>query len=279
MLSVKIPMRRRAAWEHWVLLLSDVHFDSIKCDRELLQKHLKEAKNRAASIVSTGDFFDLMQGKLDPRQAKDALREEYLAENYLDAVIDDAAAFLRPYADYIVMMGDGNHETSVRKRLETCPTSRLLQELCGGRKHKIAHGHYAGWLRFNFVEERGPQRYQSLLHYHHGSGLKSKMSHHRRGMICPDADIFTYGHFHEFWFDYVARYRLSADNVVRQDSQLHLGIPGYKDDVKEGAGGWAIEKNLAPQPRGAWWLRYRLDQGRIDGKNACRLVVEPHVCR
>jgi hypothetical protein len=248
-------MRRRADWEHWLLILSDVHFDSVKCDRELLTKHLDQAKERCASIISTGDFFDLMQGKLDPRQAKDELREEYMGGDYLDLVIDDAAEFLRPYAPYFLMMGDGNHETSVRRRVETCPTSRLLQALCGGTKHKIKHGHYAGWLQMQF---KGESRafFTINLHYHHGSGLKSKVSHHRRGMICPDAHIMTYGHYHECWFDMLARYRIDHCGVIRQDKQLHLGIPGYKDDVKEGAGGWAIEKNLAPQPRGAWWVRF-----------------------
>ena len=51
------------------LFLSDVHFDSTHCDRDLLTKHLDEALAMNASVLVFGDWFDLMQGMYDPRRS------------------------------------------------------------------------------------------------------------------------------------------------------------------------------------------------------------------
>jgi UDP-2,3-diacylglucosamine pyrophosphatase LpxH len=261
-LGVTLPLTRNSKWCYWILLLSDVHYDSIKCKRELLKSHLDLALEREAGIVSTGDFFDLMQGKLDPRQAKDEIRPEYCNVHYLDSVLDDAMVFLEPYAQNIIMMSDGNHETAIKKRYETCPTSRLLHDLNRhNKKNKIAHGAYAGWLRYKFKESGSGNRPAFLKHhhYHHGTGQKAKTAHHRRAMVCPDADILSYGHYHTWWSDIVARYRINRSGTIVHDTQLHLGIPGYKDDVKQGADGWAVEKGnftFMPKACGAWWLKF-----------------------
>ena len=58
--------------EHKFLLMSDIHIDSRKCDRALLKKHLDQAKAEGAGVFIFGDLFDAMQGKYDPRSAKNA---------------------------------------------------------------------------------------------------------------------------------------------------------------------------------------------------------------
>ena len=45
-----------------VLLLSDIHWDNPKCDRELLKRHLDQAKEIGADVLLNGDTFCLMQG-------------------------------------------------------------------------------------------------------------------------------------------------------------------------------------------------------------------------
>lgn len=59
---VDVPVKQRADWEWWLLLTSDHHLDSPKCNRELLKRHLQEAVNRNAGIHFNGDVLDLMQG-------------------------------------------------------------------------------------------------------------------------------------------------------------------------------------------------------------------------
>ena len=84
----------------YVLILSDVHYDSKNCDRAMLTKHLKQAQERGAKVFLNGDFLDLMGGKYDPRNTlPGGLRPEYRGTDYFDLVIEDAVEFLKPYKD------------------------------------------------------------------------------------------------------------------------------------------------------------------------------------
>jgi hypothetical protein len=109
----------------WVLILSDVHFDSKHCDRALLTQHLEQARVRGARVFLNGDFLDCMGGKYDPRNTlPGGLRPEYRGQDYFDLVIQDAARFLEPYKDLLTIYAQGNHETNVRKRQHTDPSKR-----------------------------------------------------------------------------------------------------------------------------------------------------------
>ena len=47
-----IEYKRNKNWEHWVLLSSDHHWDSKKCDRDLMDYHLKQAQDRNADVTA-----------------------------------------------------------------------------------------------------------------------------------------------------------------------------------------------------------------------------------
>lgn len=97
-------------WSQSYLLLADVHFDNPHCRRDILMRLLNQARARNAGILVFGDWFCAMQGRWDPRANKESLRPEHRTGNYLDALVDSSLELLEPYADLIVMMGDGNHE-------------------------------------------------------------------------------------------------------------------------------------------------------------------------
>ena len=102
-------------WERWILVLSDVHFDSPACDRDMLKRLLQTAVKRDAMIINNGDWYDLCQGRTDPRQDKSRLRSNLAATAYFDEVIDETAAFLCDEipgaAERFVLWGGGNHLT------------------------------------------------------------------------------------------------------------------------------------------------------------------------
>ena len=79
-------------WERWILVLSDVHFDSPSCDRVMLKRLLQTAVKRDAMIINNGDWYDLCQGRTDPRQDKSRLRSNLAATAYFDECIDDTSA-------------------------------------------------------------------------------------------------------------------------------------------------------------------------------------------
>ena len=67
---IRIDGEASRDWEQWILLTGDRHFDSPYSRRDLQRKHLEEARERGAPVIDIGDFFDLMQGKHDPRASK-----------------------------------------------------------------------------------------------------------------------------------------------------------------------------------------------------------------
>ena len=49
-----------------LLFISDVHYDSVKCDRSLLHRHLEEARRIGAGVFIFGDLFDVMFNGIEP---------------------------------------------------------------------------------------------------------------------------------------------------------------------------------------------------------------------
>lgn len=255
--------------EQWFLLQSDVHWDNPHCDRALLDKHWKLAKERNAPILDNGDFFCAMQGKWDKRANKNDLRPEHQSADYLDALVRTAADALEPYKSLLTMRGQGNHETGVLKRHETNLTERLVERL-KMRGAPAVLGGYSGYVVFDVIY-RGTRRYPVKLHYHHGYGgggpvTRGVIQTNRQAVYLADADLIWTGHTHDQWAVPIARVRLNNENTrIEHTRQLHFRTPGYKEEYQDGFGGWHIERGGPPKPVGAAWLKlYRPDNETVD---------------
>ena len=245
-------------WQEF-LFISDVHFDASKCDRELLDDHLRQAQKKGAAVFIFGDWFDLMQGKWDPRGNYSDLRPEYKSINYLDAVIDDTIEYLTKYKDIIRFLGRGNHETNVEKRMHTSPLDRVAAVLRerGGDCHV---GGYTGWLQFGELRtNKGERRARgrSNVHYHHGFGGNAPRS---KGVLrvdidqmqFPDAAVLLRGHTHQKWYVPVTVDRLSSAGTPYQDTVHHVQMGSYKL-LGDRFAGWAVEKGFNTPRLGGWW--------------------------
>lgn len=245
-----------------VLLQSDVHWDNPKCDRDLFESHLEEAREHDAPIVDAGDFFCAMQGKWDKRSNKNDLRPEHRRADYLDALVSTAADALRPYGDLLTVRGDGNHETAIVKRHETSLTERLVERLKAQGSTTVQRGGYSGFIVFELVTCKA-QRMPVKLHYLHGHGgggpvTRGVIQSNRHAVYMADADIVLTGHTHDAWMVPIARVRLNADNSkIDHANQYHVSTPGYKEEWGDGYGGWHVERGGPPKPVGAAWLTFR----------------------
>jgi hypothetical protein len=251
-------------WEQWILLRSDVHHDNPKCDWKLEKKHLDEAKDRNALIIDNGDLFCAMQGKWDKRGSKDSIRPEHSEGNYLDALVNTAAEFYRPYAKNFILLGRGNHETAIRSRHETDLTDRLAHELkreCSD----VLSGGYGGFVRFHFDSGKSTSR---VLYHYHGTGgggpvTRGTIQTSRIAVFTPDADIVLTGHTHDSWTLPIQRQRISNRGKIYHDEQYHVRVAGYKDAWGDGSHGWEVEKMLGPKPKDAAWLRFYFENKEI----------------
>lgn len=235
-----------------VYLLSDVHFDSVACDRFVLKAHLDKALEEDALIIIGGDWFDAMQGRFDPRRNMDELRPEYRTEKYFDVVVERSAEFLHPYAKNIVAVTQGNHELAIRKNSNTDLVDRLVFYLRLNGSKAVAGG-WRGWFRFLLKAQK---RGSSLkLYYSHGGGgaaapvTRGVISTNRQAVHEPDADIVWNGHTHTAYILPIVRERLSAHGKVYNDVGWFVRTPGYKRDwyLQDG---YSSQKGFGPNPIG-----------------------------
>jgi len=250
------------------LLISDVHFDSVKCHRELLKRHLDEARRTDAGIFVFGDWFDLMQGMYDPRRSYSGLRPEYKSITYLDDVIEDSIEFLQPYKEQLKFFGRGNHETNIEKRLSTSPLDRLVRGLQG----TAVAGSYSGWICFRM--DNANHRGNVMLHFHHGYGGNAPRS---KGVLnvdidqkeWPDADVIVSGHTHQKWYVPVAVERINQALRPYEATVHHLKLGSYKQ--LDRFAGWEVEKGFAQPRLGGWWMTLNMDRRRRDGGRLCSI--------
>lgn len=273
-----------AGWEQWFLLLADAHWDSVSCARDLLDRHLKEARVKQARIMIFGDWFDAMQGRFDPRRSMDELRPEYRSENYYDLLVKYSYEYLKEYADLIDVFTDGNHELAVLKNANTNPLDNLIFGLRTATGANIIHGGYGGWVRF--VPVITSVQFQSInLKYFHGAGAEAPVTRgviqtNRQAVYLPDADIVVNGHNHNSYWVPIARERISHRGKQYIDIQHHVRTPGYKNEYGDGSSGWAVTKGMVPKPIGAVWMRMWFDAANNDRNHNGEIKLQfiPDVC-
>lgn len=237
------------------LLISDIHLDNPKCQRQLLAKHLDECRQRKGHVLMFGDVLCLMQGKKDRRGSKGDIRPEHLGSNYFDLVFRESADFLKPWSDIILMAGDGNHETAVINNQEIDPLENVVR-LMRDYGSKIEHMGYQGFVRFSFRQAEGHTR-RCTLFFHHGAwgGIVTKgtMGGGRYAQIAPDADVLINGHNHERSIVAHPCYRINEVGQGWVEQRWHLQTGTYKQEFG-GTGGWAVERIVMPKSLGGIWL-------------------------
>ena len=245
-------------WEETkVLLISDLHWDNPKCDRELLKKHLDQAVKGNHDILINGDLFCLMQGAYDPRKSKSDIRPEHNSANYFDAIINTAVDWFAPYAHLIKLVGYGNHETAILKRQETDIIERFVTLLNYKTGSAIQVGGYGGWIRYQFNDGSNTQSFK--IKYMHGFGgggavTRGTIQHNRMSVNVEGADAIWMGHVHEdYEMTYTVEELTNKDTVMLRDI-LMIRTSAYKEEYGDGSKGWHIERGASPKPIGGRWL-------------------------
>ena len=266
-----------------VALLSDLHWDNPKCDRELLKKHLDYCLENQILVMLNGDTFCLMQGKFDPRRSKKDIRPEHNKANYLDAVIEDAVEWFAPYADILTVVGYGNHETGIIRNVETDPLQRFVDLLNYKCKSNVITGGYGGWLIVNvFPKENHNGCVSTKIKYYHGSGgggvvTKGALNLTRALELAEGFDVFTMGHIHENASRNDVRELLNTNGGKCQIElkQIHMAITGtYKEEYGEGFMGFHVERGAPPKPVGGRILHIYIDRIRNDGKDNLTKIID-----
>jgi len=245
-----------------VAMLSDLHWDNPKCDRDLLKKHLDWCNENQIPVIINGDFFCLMEGRGDNRRSRN-VRPEHSNTRYLDSIVETAVEWFAPYSDIIKVIGYGNHETGVIKYQETDLLRRFVDLLNYKCKSDVQVGGYGGWIiiKQNFY---GTIQGSTKIKYYHGSGgggvvTKGALNLTRALEMYEDMDVFTMGHIHENSSRNDVRECLNVHSKTGysvKQKNIHLMLTGtYKEEYGEGAYGWHVERGAPPKPLGGRILK------------------------
>jgi len=211
-----------------LLLMSDLHIDSVYCNRELLTKHLNMAKKDDMKVIINGDLFDAMQGRYDPRRSAKELKAIYKDDAYFDTLVADATRFLMPYKEQIVLMAYGNHEEGVIRNSGTDILRRVADEL------GVTVGGYKGFIRFLFRREGGGGGRNSFtIHYNHGTSgsapvTKGMLESFRSLVTVRDADLLIYGHLHTNYIHYDTVEGLTNSGNLVYNKIASVRLPSYQ---------------------------------------------------
>lgn len=266
-----------------IALLSDLHWDNPKCDRELLKNHLDYCLEHDIKVMLNGDTFCLMQGKFDPRRSKKDIRPEHNKANYLDAVIEDAVEWFSPYASILTVVGYGNHETGIIKNVETDPLQRFVDLLNYKCKSNVITGGYGGWIVLNINPyESSEQKASIKIKYFHGSGgggivTKGALNLTRMLEMAEGFDVFCMGHIHENSSRNDVREFLNTNtgSYNIELKQIHLAITGtYKEEYSDGYMGWHVERGAPPKPIGGRILNIYVNRETKNGKQVLTKIID-----
>ena len=259
--------------ENRVALLSDIHWDNPKCDRDMLKRHLDYCLEQNIPIFINGDFFCCMQGRMDRRSNKSDIRPEHNNAKYIDSVVETAIEWWSPYAHLLTVIGYGNHETSIIKYSETDILQRFVDLLNYKNQSSVYTGGYGGWMVLKY-QLRNSTTMTKTLKYHHGLGLggvvtRGAINLTRALEIYENMDVFVMGHIHENSSRNDVRDTLHYNQGKRvyelQQKQIHLAITGtYKEEYGDGSQGWHVERGAPVKPVG----------GRILTLNGRRFVKD-----
>lgn len=251
-------------------MLSDVHWDNPHCDRKLLKQHLDKCLAENIGIAINGDLFCLMQGKYDPRRSKNDILPEHNVANYLDAVVNTAIDYFKPYAHLIQFVGYGNHETSIIKNCETDVIERFVSGLNREAKTNIQVGGYGGWWVLK-ISKRKNCNGLFKIKYYHGSGgggiiTKGVIQNNRMQVMIEGADCIWSGHVHELYHhaDMAEELSYNQRGGFRINTKYihHVRTASYKEEYDEGYMGFHVERMRPPKPLGGYELNFTMRRER-----------------
>ena len=212
-----------------IALFSDLHIDSLDCDREKLKSDLNWAYNNCDDILLNGDVFSCIL----PGDRKRFVRSQSMFDSdaQLNEIVKYVADYLTPYADKIRISGLGNHETSVMKWNSYNPMQGLVDILnYNGAKIKLAG--YKDYIRYVFKATPSATSIAFDILKFHGAGGSAPVT---KGMIDLArlggvflADLIWIGHKHTAIVNNSGvQLMISSQNKIVEKASIGIITPGY----------------------------------------------------
>lgn len=236
------PMVRRGEFTkgHFGLaLFSDLHLGGTDVQEKKLKDDLARSCDENRRILINGDVVEAILPT--DRKRYTPSRAMTHRDDVLNELTDYAVKFLEPYADYIDLIGTGNHEHAPLKYNgydiigAICV---LLNQKRSSSLDMIHRAGYQGYVRYIIERPNVSKGHGSAftIYHHHGIGGSAPVS---KGMIdfnrivySHDADLYWLAHKHVGTHDpYIMRDRLTVGNKYEMRRCQAVYTAGYKNSA------------------------------------------------
>ena len=267
-------------------LLSDLHFGASSMCKLALKYDLDRMAEAECRIAINGDVFDFILPSDMKRFDLDALDRELLQQGVkpIDAAIEMAYEFLKPYAHLIEFIGIGNHEAHVSKRHHIDVMSILLYRLNQLSNVNVKAGGWCGYWNISLI--RQSCRTGFTMYRHHGAGgaapvTKGIIDFQRMMSWLGDVDGIWIGHKHNKFVDLATKMHYNPVKNTSKSKQVTCVMTGsYLSTygTEEGtAPSYAQAWNLSPQQMGGVILELSQRQRKFDEgvklQTQCRVIL------
>ena len=243
------PMIRKVLWDgdHYSLaLFSDLHLGANDSEEDKLRKDLEQSCNENRRILINGDVVEAILSTDMKRFTPSKILSG--RDDALNEITEYAVNFLKPYADYIDLIGTGNHEQSTIRYNSFDIIGAICVLLNRERSKSLEPIHragYQGYAQYRINDGNNKLTSVFTIYHHHGIGGSSPVS---KGMIdfnriiySHDADLWWIGHKHVGTHDpYIIRDGLSRMGLYERKIGQAVFTPGYKKAVNVDKDGYNI---------------------------------------
>lgn len=221
--------------------MSDLHINEITCNEKLLKNHLDYLVKNNCRIFIRGDIGNFITKNDKKRyvKSKDAQKIDASLNEEIDYIVN----FLKPYANYIDYIGQGNHEVSMIKYNSLDPVYMIvwaLNQIRNKKLQRIVCGDYKGFITLKFFKPDknstcGVRRY--IIFSHHGKGENSPITKGiidiQRLAMTTQAHLYWLGHKHTQIIDDTLHYEtVNRDGDIITINQMGVITAGYERSFK-----------------------------------------------
>jgi hypothetical protein len=235
---------------------ADGHFDNPDSAHGAFVNLLNHCLKNNIIIHHIGDLIDVMQGRNDRRGSKSKVKEELNRADYFNGLVDSFVELLAPYAAILGSITYGNHETAVISKIEIDLLKMIIHRLQVEHGSPVMLGGYSGFI----ISRWTPPTKQNCVistkvFYRHSGGSYGEVSKgvlgvgRMNGMV-EGVDMIVSGDNHEKWLVYDGITTVDHKYNIINKEIPHVKIPTFKDEYKDGHGGYHVEKNRKYKPTG-----------------------------
>lgn len=196
--------------------ISDWHIGADACDEKAIREYMADSDERTY-FIGIGDLMDSIIVTDAKRYRKSS--DNTKGNGIIDEQVDRCAEILMPYRERILGIGTGNHEDTIVTKCGTDPTARLCARL------DVLNLGYSGLFEIIFTQN-GSRGRSVVIRYHHGyAGGRTEggqLTTLARETKHWEADVFLYGHGHNYQTYTIPRMGKSGSKLISKDQVILL---------------------------------------------------------